>query len=73
MQDNIIERAEAVARELREFKAVTKATKELYKIRDGRATRVLEYLQIDEDQLKWAIDRADKDSDTAYTTLTSLL
>ncbi len=71
--DNIIERAEQVASELAEFKRYNKAKQELYRIQDGRASLVLELLNVETNQVVRAIDRVDKTIDSSYTKLTSLV
>jgi len=67
---NIIEQAETISRALTEHKQISKAIDELYQIRDGRASRTLQYLNIDSHTVERAVDKALSDSDSAYTRLT---
>jgi len=72
MQD-IIERAERVARELTNFKRYGKAKDELYRLQNGKGSLVLELLQVEPRQIDQALVRADQETERSYTLLTSLV
>ncbi len=67
---NILKQAQIISYALTEHKQVKKAVDELYSIRDGRASRTLSYLQIDQHTINKAIETASKDLDDTYTKLT---
>ncbi len=68
-----LERAEQIASNLTQYKRYDKAKQELYRMQDGRASLTLQLLELDHHTISKAIDTADKEADSLYTRLTSLV
>lgn len=73
MTTDTIERAEEVARQLTQFKKYIRAGSELNGLSNGRASLTLQLLDIDPHAIARAKEVAEKETDSIYTSLTSLM